>query len=84
MTQPPIDRLFAWIMTDAEGAESLPAFVTILGPMPMVGMDRARLETLQGVAQSMCATTGGTMRLVEFGASQTLLAVSGEGGSRPH
>lgn len=62
-----IDRLYAWVATEADGGEGVcAAWVPGLGNMPLVGADRARIESLRPQAEDVAASTGAVVRLIEF------------------
>jgi hypothetical protein len=68
-----IDRLYAWVVTEADGGEGVPA----IGPhgdgliMPLVGSDLDRIESLRAWAMQalgICLK----LQLVEFSARRVL------------
>lgn len=61
-----IDEMFAWIVTEPDGGEGIPALHTASGALPMVGADRARVESLRPHAQGVAAQLGLPLRLVRF------------------
>jgi hypothetical protein len=62
-----IERLYAWIATDATGEDGIPAMP---GPnstmIPLVGSDKARIESLRPFAEAYAHRDGYPVRLVEF------------------
>jgi hypothetical protein len=68
MTKPHrIERLYAWIVTDASGEDGIPA---IHGPngaaLPMVGSDKTRIESFRPLAEDLARREGFPLRLVQF------------------
>lgn len=72
-----IERLYAWIATDATGEDGIPAFNGPGGPMPLVGSDKARIESLRPVAEQLVALEGYPVRLVEFTGMVVLETLAG-------
>lgn len=69
-----IDRLYAWVCTQADGDEGLPA-VALPGSthmMPMIGADRERIEDLRPFAQAVKDRTGYKVVLKCFTGGQVL------------
>lgn len=62
-----ITELYAWICKEADGGDGLPA-VDLGGgfPMPMIGADRARVESLRPFAAEIVLTMGHPIKLVRF------------------
>ena len=48
-----IDEMFAFTCIDDDGTEGIPAFNSPMGPMPMVGADLARIESLRPIAEQL-------------------------------
>lgn len=46
-----IERLYAWIATLADGEEGVPAIASPDGPLPLVGANRERIESLREYAR---------------------------------
>jgi hypothetical protein len=47
-----IERLYAWIATEADGKEGVPAVTAPDGTVcPLVGADRARIESFREIAR---------------------------------
>jgi hypothetical protein len=63
-----IERLYAFVATEAAGDEGLAAFrgPGMLGVMPMVGADRARVEALRPRAMEVAAELGVPVTLCVF------------------
>ena len=61
-----IERIYAWVATDSTGEDGIPAFNGPLGPVPMVGSDKARIESLRTFAEALNQRHGHPVRLVEF------------------
>ena len=47
-----IARLYAWIVTHEDGEEGVPAISTPIGALPMIGADKARIESLRAHAMA--------------------------------
>ena len=64
----PIERLYAWIATEPDGGEGVcGAYLSGMpGFTPLIGADRARIESLRPHARLVAAKTGCPVRLVEF------------------
>lgn len=63
-----IDQMYAYIVMDDDDTEGIPAF-QLTGsqmPMPMVGADMARVESLNPIAQDMARQLGKKITLVRF------------------
>ena len=59
MTAPKaITEMFAWVCTEPNGDEGIPAMETRLGAMPLVGADRERIESLRPFAIEVSQTLG--------------------------
>lgn len=61
-----IDQMFAYIVMDDDDTEGIPAFLSNGMPMPMVGADMARVESLNPIAQMMAKELGKKVTLVRF------------------
>lgn len=61
-----IERLYAWIATDESGEDGIPALATPQGTMPMIGSDKARIESLRPRAEALAREEGYPVKLVEF------------------
>lgn len=61
-----IDQMFAYIVMDDDDTEGIPAFMANGMPMPMVGADMARVESLNPIAQEMAKELGKKVTLVRF------------------
>jgi hypothetical protein len=61
-----IDRLYAWIAVEPDGGEGVCS--ARIGDIhyPMVGADRARIESMREYAQEIAKLSGRRIRLVEF------------------
>ena len=78
MTKPhKIERLYAWIATDATGEDGIPAAVIDGVTMPLIGSDKARIESLRPFAEQVVAADGLAVRLVEFSIATVLEAYPG-------
>lgn len=67
-----IDEMWAWICTEPDGGEGIPALQGPDGPMPMIGADRARIESLRPWAASVANELGLPVRLVRFTGMEVL------------
>lgn len=63
-----IEKLFAWIATEADGGEGVCAGATPdgLGMMPLIGADRERIESYRPLAKDIRRLSGLPIRMVEF------------------
>lgn len=62
-----IEKITAFVVTDEDGTEGIPAFSDPNGLMqPMVGADPARVKALYPIAIQLCATFGKEFRVLEF------------------
>jgi hypothetical protein len=68
-----IERLYAWVATEADGGEGVCAMSMPDGMMmPLVGADMARIESLRAHARSVAVASGCPVRLVEFATRRVL------------
>lgn len=68
---PRVDSLWAWICTDIDGTEAIPAFTLPNGAtLPMVAIRRSVVEKMRPKAMEFAAN-GRKMALVEFAARIT-------------
>ncbi len=61
-----IERLYAWIATEADGGEGVCSVKLGDTHMPLIGADMARIESLRGHAAFVARASGCPVRLVEF------------------
>jgi hypothetical protein len=63
-----IEKLYAWVATEPDGGEGVCGMsITLLGGMvPLVGADRARIESCRRHAEEARKETGYPLRMVEF------------------
>lgn len=62
-----ITAMFAFISTDENGDDSVPAFIMPNGMwMPLTGADLERVQSLQSIAQELANASGRGMRIVVF------------------
>lgn len=62
-----ISEIFAFIATDDEGTEGVISMTTpLLGTVPLLGADPARIESLRPVAEETARTTGVPIVLARF------------------
>lgn len=62
-----IDMLYAWIITEEDGQEGVPAMSTDDGQwMPMIGADTSRIESLRKTALEVARMKNLPIKLVKF------------------
>jgi hypothetical protein len=61
-----IERVYAWIATDRTGEDGICAAQGRDGPVPMIGSDKERIESLRPFAEGLNRMQGYPVRLVEF------------------
>jgi hypothetical protein len=61
-----ITELFAFICTDENGDEGIPAINLIGMVMPLIGADRKRIESLREAGQDSANKTGRQVRIAVF------------------
>jgi hypothetical protein len=62
-----IERLYAWVVTEADGGQGIPAFDRGDGlVLPMIGADSERIESLRPVAMQAAGVCL-KLELIEFG-----------------
>jgi len=62
-----VERVYAWLMTDAEGNESVPAVAFPDGTVgPLIGTQRASLEIYRDIAREIQRHSGHPVRFVCF------------------
>lgn len=65
-----ITSLYAWIATEADGGEGLPAMHTVIDGqeyfMPLMGADMARIKSLRGKAELVARRGNVRLRLCRF------------------
>lgn len=67
-----IDQMFAYVVMDDDDTEGIPAIESPMGPMPLVGADMARVESLNPIAQHMATSLGKEVTLVRFSVRETI------------
>lgn len=67
-----IEKLYAWVTTDDDGDDALPAVRTDMGFLPMIGSDKEMIESLRQTAMTTMAWNGRPIRLVEFGTMKVI------------
>ena len=67
-----ITEMWAWVCTEADGDEGIPAFNTPSGPMPMIGADEARIRSLEPKARAVASELGLPVRLMRFHNAETV------------
>jgi hypothetical protein len=66
-----IDELYAFIVSD-ETAEGLPAFSANGMMIPMVCADKARVDSLRGIARKMARESGRKITLARFSVRENI------------
>jgi len=63
-----VNEMWAWVTVDSrDGNEGIPAFQAKDGmAMPMIGADRARVESMRPIAERVASSTGIPVRLLRF------------------
>ena len=62
-----ITELWAWVCTEKDGGEGIPAFDLGKGMvMPLVGADRERVESLRPYAENVVNEMGLPVKLMKF------------------
>lgn len=65
--QQKIEKMYAFVCTDDDGTEGIPAFSGPGGMMlPMVGADLARANSLKPIAEDICKQLGKKITLCRF------------------
>lgn len=74
-------KMYAFIVIAPDGDESLPSFLdeNTHVHLPLCGTDRARIESLRGVADIISYQTGHTLRLVQFTHREEMEVITPEG-----
>jgi hypothetical protein len=68
-----VTELFAWVALDpSDDNEGILATMTALGPMPMIGADRRRVEQYRERAQQMAAYSPNGIELRRFTLAEVL------------
>ena len=71
-----ITELFAWVATEPDGSEGVCAHEVVIDGRrmiaPLVGADRARIQSYRGFADTIAETTGRPIRLMRFSNAETL------------
>lgn len=72
-TDLPIKAIYAWVMTQPDGGEAIPAIATPDGlTMPLIGADVDRVNSFRRIAENMRRDVGYPVRLVRFGHREVL------------
>jgi hypothetical protein len=61
-----IDSMWAFVATDKDGTEGIPAFQSGAMLLPLVGADMQRIESMRPIAQTLADERGITIKLVHF------------------
>lgn len=68
-----IEKLYAWVAEEPDGGEGiLGSDLPGLGYVPLIGADRARIESYRSIAQAMGDKTGYPIRLKLFAAGTVI------------
>lgn len=68
-----ITAIYAWVATEAEGGEGIPAILLNDGAwMPLIGADIDRVKSLKKYAEQHRRDTGQPVRLVRFSKTEDL------------
>lgn len=68
-----IDQMYAWIVTEENGQEGIPAYCVRTGQwLPMVGADTERIESLRDTAMGIALAKGLPIKLVKFSGIEIL------------
>lgn len=68
-----VDEIFAWLAVDTDGSEGIAgAEIGSAGMIPLVGGDRARMDSLRPYAERVHRLTGLRIKLVRFTAREEL------------
>lgn len=62
-----IDKLYAWVATEADGGEGIVGVMTPIGMVPAIGADRARIESYRAQVKIVAAQMGTPVSLKLFG-----------------
>jgi hypothetical protein len=72
-----IDEVHAYIVVGESGDEGIAAFHTGQGWMPMICADKARIESLRPMAESLARETGHEIKLVRFAVRTDVETITG-------
>jgi hypothetical protein len=61
-----IEQLYAFVVVDDDGTEGIPAIPSPDGPLPLVGADMERVDSLRGVAVMLATHLGKPITLCQF------------------
>lgn len=74
-----IDEMWAWVSSDAEGEGILGASMVLAGQpvmMPLVGADRARMESFRGLAREIASREHKRVRLIRFSSREVVETIN--------
>ena len=75
-----VDELYAFLLIDEDGDESVPAVGTEVGMLPLVGADWARIDAMRPIAQRIADENGKEITLARFHLRENLEVIKpGEG-----
>ncbi len=61
-----ITEMWAWVCTEPDGGEGIPALDSHMGPLPMVGADAERIQSLRPHAVKAAQQLKLPVKLVRF------------------
>lgn len=71
-----ITELYAWVCTEPDGSEGIPAVKVGNMVMPLVGADRERVESHREAAVEVANRQGFAIRLVRFSQTEIIEHIS--------
>lgn len=71
-----ITEMWAWVCTEPDGDEGIPAFNSAMGRMPLVGADEARIRSLEPLARSVAHDLGLPVKLLKFSSMEIIETLS--------
>jgi len=77
-----IDQMFAFIVVDDDGTEGVCAFNGPNGPVPMVGADMARVESLRPIAQMLANALKKPVTVAKFSIREDIEVIHESKGGR--
>ena len=67
-----ITELFAWVCTEADGGEGIPAASLGGMPFPLIGADQERIQSLRPYAEDAAYRLGLPVKLMRFTGGEVL------------
>lgn len=74
-----IDEMWAWVSSDDDGEGILAASMVLAGQqmmMPLVGADRARVESFRGLASQIAALEHRRVKLIRFSTREVIETIN--------